>query len=302
METEAGKVLFFLSAMFYLWENGFHFMSRPFKTKEGELFVADGKSLYFLTSWIEGKYIDFSGEDQLEAAVNLLVEMHRKGEGFHPPENCIPRNDIGKWPDKWQKRIRDLKIMAVLSQEEKDDFDKTFHGIVNICLDEAHQSLKLIQSAGYEDYCQDLINLKPLCHRDFVYHNIIVNDTNSTNVHHGYYGHNAYLIDFEYCVQDSRVIDLARLIRTVFIEHPWEIGTAQRIIRGYQKIYPLTLTEEKLLLALLLFPHDIWRTGHKWYFAQQRKKSTYQLLCRHCQFYHKKYHLLKKLEQGLLSL
>lgn len=264
-------------------------MSRIFRNNEGGLYVAQGSDLYFLTEWIEGKYIDFSQGEQLDAASNLLADMHRMGEGFDPPKECLARNDLGRWPSKWHQRITDLKIMAELSQRQKDDFDQVFCKLVNICLEEAYQALNIIKSAGYTEYCRSLSDLKPLCHRDFVYHNLIFN------------GSGAFLIDFEYCIQDSRVIDLARFIRTSFVEYPWEVDTAQRIITGYQERYPLTITEEKMLLAVLMFPHDIWRTGHKWYFSQQRNKSIYHFLCQQCRFYNHKYQVWRKLEQGFLS-
>jgi len=264
-------------------------MSRPFRNNEGGLYVAHESDLYFLTEWIEGKYIDFSQGKQLDDAIKLLADMHRMGEGFDPPKECLVRNDLGRWPSKWHQRITDLKIMAELSQRQKDSFDQVFSKIVNVSLEEAYQAMNIIESAGYKEYCRSLNDLKPLCHRDFVYHNLIFN------------GSGAFLIDFEYCIQDSRVIDLARFVRTSYIEYPWEMDTAQKIILGYQERYPLTITEKKLLLALLMFPHDIWRTGHKWYFSQQRNKSLYHFLCQHCRFYNYKYQLWRKLEQGFLS-
>jgi CotS family spore coat protein len=290
MSMEAGKLLFFLSAMDYLWHNGFYQMSRPVKNNEGELYVGSGPDLYFLTEWVEGSYPDFSRGEQVDAAVSLLADFHRKGEGFDPPQDCIPRNNLGQWSDKWQQRIKDLKKMKELAKEKKDDFDQIFLKIVNIALDEASQALNVIESAGYLDFSQSQRVLKPLCHRDFVYHNLLFRDGVT------------FLIDFEYCVQDSRVIDLARFIRTTFIHHPWEIETAERIIWGYQDRYPLTLTEQRMLMAVLIFPHDIWRIGHKWYLSGKKKRALYHLLCRQCQCYNQKYQMLKKLEQGFLSL
>lgn len=290
VETDPEKLLFFLSAMDYLWQRGFHSMSRLLRSDEGELYVSHGGERYFLTQWIEGDYIDFSQEDQLTSAVHLLADMHRRGEGFEPPKGCVPRNDIGRWPKKWRQRMDDLEKMAELSTGQKDEFDRVFHKIVKLSLEEAGLALKEIEEAGYGEYCLGQREMKPLCHRDFVYHNLIFD------------GSQVFLIDFEYCVQDFRVIDLARLIRTTFIHHPWEGETVRKMIAAYQEKYPLSCTEQRMLLALLQFPHDIWRTGHKWYFAEQKKKSYYHLLCRQCQFYHDKYLLLEKLEQGFLAL
>lgn len=285
-----GKLLFFLSAMDYLWQKGFYQMSHLIRNREGKLYVDHGSGMYFLTEWIEGKYPDFSQKEQLDTAVFLLAKLHQKGEGFDPPPGCIPRNDLGRWPDKWRQRIADLKVMREIAEGKRDDFDLIFRQIVDIALDDAYQALEAVESAGYLQYCTEQRLIKPFCHRDFVYHNLIYN--------HG----KAFLIDFEYCLQDSRVIDLARFIRTTFVHHPWEIRTGERIVSVYRGAYPLTSTEEKLLRAVLLFPHDIWRTGHKWYFSGQRKKTIYHLICRQYRFYDQKYHLLEKLEQGFLSL
>ena len=290
IDMEVGKLLFFLGAMNYLWQKGFYQMSRLVESRTGKLYVSFGPHLYFLTEWVEGKYPDFSQAAHLDAAVYLLADLHKKGEGFEPPQGSIPRNDLGRWPAKWQERICDLKMMQEFARFKSNDFDRVFGKIAGVALDDAFQALDILDSAGYPAFARRQSEIKPLCHRDFVYHNLVYRDGM------------AYLIDFEYCLQDSRLIDLARFIRMTFINHPWELETAGRIISGYQYYYPLNRTEEKLLSAVLTFPHDIWRIGHKWYLAGQRKDSLYQLLCRQCQFYHQKNLLCHKLQQGFLSL
>ncbi|MCR6545326.1 CotS family spore coat protein [Dehalobacterium formicoaceticum] len=284
------SLLFYLSAMEYLWQKGFHHISRICRNQEGGLYVAEGEELYFLTEWIEGPCLDFSQSEQLDLAADVLGSFHRQGAGFIPPADCLPRNDIGRWPDKWQLRIMDLKIMGSLSRGGKNDFDHLFHQMLPQGLRDAEQSLSMLQGGEYRSYCRTLEERKPLCHRDFVYHNLIL--------HQG----EVFIIDFEYCVQDSPLVDLARFLRTSFVEQPWEIKTGGRILARYQDQAPLSPAEQTLLLALLVFPHELWRAGHNWYLSGQRKKNAYQLLCCYGEIYHRKVQFWRKMEQGFLSL
>jgi CotS family spore coat protein len=283
VEMAPAKLLFFLSSMDYLWDQGFHTMSRLIKSSQGEMYVEEAGSLFFLTEWVEGRYVNLAHPPELKKAVQLLADMHLKGEGFHPLPGCIQRNDIGQWEKKWQRRMKDLEKMAVLCKKETHTFDFIFRKTVQDALIQGSRALQLLASLGYKDYCRELEKKKPLCHRDFVYHNMI------------YSGAEIFLIDFEYCVQDSRVIDLARFIRTGWLRHPWEVGRSLEIVDLYNRYYPLSSIEYRLLEAVLMFPHDVWRCGHRWYFSGQRKNSILKGLRQEYDYHNRKWEVLKKL-------
>ncbi|WP_148136332.1 CotS family spore coat protein [Candidatus Formimonas warabiya] len=288
ISTDPARLIFFLAAMDYLWQRGFFRMSKLVKALNGDLFTQSGTDLFFLTEWVEGRYINFSRREELEEAVRLLADLHRLGEGFSPPEACVPRNDIGRWPEKWRKRIADLETMSGLSESQADGFDIIFHRMCGIWLEDAYRALDILESSGYRAYSGEQSQLKPLCHRDFVYHNII------------YTGQEGFLIDFEYCVQDSRLTDLARFLRTNWRNHRWERDGVQEILSVYHGRYPLSPTEQRLLPAVLMFPHEVWRAGHRWYFSRQRKKSVYDDLSQQYQCHREKQELLNNFTRGFI--
>lgn len=266
MSQNPEKVLFFLAAMEYLWQQGFQQMSQVIKSLDGDLLVKRGDESFFLTEWIEGRPVNPLDPEEWNCSIEMLAQMHRLGEGFVPPAGCIPKNDIGRWPRKWAERIADLKKMAVLASQGQTPFDFIFIRLIPKALAQAQAAIEILEKVGYQEYCAGLKKIPPLCHRDFVYHNIIIREGQ------------VYLIDFEYCVQDTRVTDLARLVRTSWINHPWERDRAGEIVVRYHSYYPLREVELKLLEAALMFPHKVWRTGHRWYFSHQSSQHLYEVL------------------------
>lgn len=289
VDTHPEKVKFMLHAMEHLWQRGFHNMSRVIKDCYGNVLVEKDDGVYFLTEWIEGRYVDLGKDQELMMAVHLLATIHRKGEGFNPPENCTKRNDVGRLKEKWVKRISDLEKMKSLVHKGNNSFDNDFKQMVDIALEQGKSALATLDVFGYEKYSAELITKKPLCHRDYVYHNII------------YHNHDLYVIDFEYCVQDSRVTDLARFVRTTWYRHLWEEQITKRIVFLYHKNNPLSDVEFRLLLSMLLFPHDVWRIGHRWYFSGNRSKKLHNALIQELKYKTEKLNVLWKLEKGFIS-
>jgi CotS family spore coat protein len=284
--TDSRRLLFNLSVMDYLWERGFHRMSRLIKNTDGRMYVECTDGLAFLTEWIEGRHVNFLNRFELKKSVHLLAEMHLLGEGFDPPKNCHPRNDIGQWEEKWRRRIEDLEKMAVLSLDGRTSFDVEFQKIYPFSIKDAWEALDALSLIGYGSYCLKLQNKRPICHRDFVYHNIIYQEPN------------VYLIDFDYCVQDSRVTDLARFVRTCGKRYNWKEGLAEEIVYWYHRYYPLSLREQELLLAVLKFPHEIWRAGHRWYFSSRRPRELVELIKQELSCRGEKIQVLRRIREG----
>jgi len=281
------RLLFSLAAMDYLRYRGFTGMARLIKSVQDELYVISDDELFFLTPWIDGRYINLLNLQELQIGVQLLAQMHMKGEGFIPPRESEPRNDIGRWTTKWARRIKDLEQMEIKCREENDEFSTVFKQVIQRAVYDAYTSLQSLHRFGYTEYCKMLEEKKPLCHRDFVYHNVI------------FTGAEAFLIDFEYCVLDSRITDLARLIRAGWEKHPWEVDRAIKIISFYHQSYPLTEIEYCLLWAVMLFPHNIWRVGHNWFLGGQRKESLIKAISQECLYYPWKWEILSKIKPDL---
>ena len=260
-------------------------MSRLIRNFCGEMYVECPDGLVFLTEWIEGRHVNFLDPFELRKSVRMLAEMHLLGEGFSPPKNCHPRNNIGKWEEKWRQRIRDLEMMAALSLNGETSFDRDFQKIYPLIVKDAWDAVEELSLIDYPSYCLKLQKKRPLCHRDFVYHNIIYQDPD------------VYLIDFDYCVQDSRITDLGRFVRTCGKQYHWNQGLAEEIVYWYHRYYPLPLTEQKLLLTVLKFPHDIWRAGHRWYFSSKRTKGVAEFLKQELSCRDQKTQVLKRIRE-----
>ena len=96
------------------------------------------------------------------------------------------------------------------------------------------------------------------CHHDYAHHNILVDDKNELNI-----------IDFDYCILDSHLHDLASLLIRAMKGAKWSKDKADLIIKNYCKSNGLYEDEFKLIGDFIKFPQTFWQIGIQYYWEQQ---------------------------------
>lgn len=210
-------------------------------TVTGEPLFIQGNLGYLLCKWVEGRQLNFSSIADLLQAVNLMAELHLKGEGYAVQTGCWQRNRLGTWLPQWVSASEEIRQCPYLGT------------LLNDLLSQAAEGLKLLTLGEvYQQEVELAERLGTLCHRDLVNHNFMLDNL-------GY----LHIIDFEYCALELPVADLGRFLRKALPLQHWNWEVMQQLLNSYQTIYPISPGGIQLLRAYLTFPHEWWRLARR---------------------------------------
>lgn len=250
-----GELLFMFSAMEHLYAKDFVRLARINRTKDGVPFVPYGGSYYFVTDWVSGREADYGLEQDLQATVITLAQLHKASRGLQPLPGSYLKTELGRWPENFHRRGEQLQEFAweAKRKREKTKFDRLFLKEVDSYYLEAQEAQTALAGTSYWELVRIAQQECGFCHHDMAYHNVIIKDGQG------------YLIDFDYCLCDMRIHDLASLIIRNMKKHNWDIFVAERILKYYHGQFPLFQKEFKVMHAFMMFPQDFWQVAWTYY-------------------------------------
>ena len=253
------KLLFVCGAKEHLIKNGFDKVDRYFLNIDGYPYALVNEDLYTLSMWLKGRECDFHKIDEVKLAASTLAKLHIASKGYDPPENSKLKSDLGRWPGLMKKRLKALDKMKEMARKKnnKSDFDLLYIKSVEFYKELAKEASKVLMTSDYERLCEIAEKEKILCHHDFTYHNIIIDDNDEVNI-----------IDFDYCKREIRAFDISNFMIKVLKRVDWDIQFAKEIIDSYNEVSPLEDSEYKVLLAYLQFPQRYWRLANRYYYNE----------------------------------
>lgn len=251
------KLMFIHAAKEHLIQNGFPYVDRYDLNIDGDPYALVNDDLYTVSEWIKGKECDFHDIEQVKVAAKSLAALHEASRGYDPPENCILKTDIGRWPATMDKRIRSFDKMRDMSRKKsnKSEFDLCYLKNMEYYKQIGKKSSELLNHSSYYQLSEQADRDKIFCHHDFTYHNIIMGDDN-----------NVHVVDFDYCKREIRTYDIANFMIKVLKRVEWNMDYADAIINSYNEVSPLKEEEYKVLYAFLMFPQRFWRLANKYYY------------------------------------
>ena len=253
------KLMYIYKAKEHIINNGFDKIDKNELNLKGLPYALVNEDLYVVTQWIDGRECDFKNESDLKLAAEVLAKFHNAARNFTPEDNLKARNDIGKLPFTFEKRLMTLNKMRDLARKnkKKTDFDILYLENVDFYIELAKRASKSLDIGCYNRVCQNDSQDKVLCHHDFTYHNILIKDNGDT-----------YIVDFDYCKEEIQVYDVATLMIKALKRLDWDRGKAKIILDSYNAIKPITKDELNVLKALLIFPQRFWRLANRYYYKE----------------------------------
>ncbi|MGL4570272.1 MAG: CotS family spore coat protein [Clostridium sp.] len=251
---------FILSSMNHLRDNGFNSVLEILKTKSGKQYVEiDGKYAY-LTDWIKSRQSDFNNLEELSLVSNKLSELHKFSCGFNITPVMKPRIYWFSWINTFKTRINEIRdFQNRISQKAyKNDFDILYLSSLEEEIDRGCRSIKGLEKCKYFEIMQEQVMKRGFCHHDFANHNILIDDNEEIKI-----------IDFDYCILDSNIHDLASLMIRSMKGDKWDKSIANVILDSYSKNIILTKDEFEMMKEFMRFPQDFWQIGLQVYWEQQ---------------------------------
>lgn len=258
--------LFILSAMKHLMDNGFEGIIPFIPTKDGQLYVELKDGYGFLTEWLPGRECDYSNPIELDIAAVTLAKLHNASRGFNPGPEVEYRDGWGKWVEKFTSRIMDMMEFKKIieAKSEHTYFDTVYYDNVDYHLVQAEQAVEHLKNSRYFELMEAEMKNKSFCHHDYAHHNVLISGDFT-----------AHVIDFDYCICDTRIHDLSSLIiRNMRHGNYSNMEKAQYIINCYLKEGYLKTDEIEVMNAFMEFPQDFWQVGLQYYIEKQDWKES----------------------------
>ncbi|MCH5138916.1 CotS family spore coat protein [Clostridiaceae bacterium UIB06] len=255
-----GHFLFIISAIKHLQNNGFKNIPEIIKTQKGMEYIEVAGSYAYLTKWITSRECNYDNSVDILIASSKLAELHKKSRGFEANETMNPRVGWFKWIEVFKTRrdeILDFK-RRIYKNKNRSEFDNKYLSMMKQELARAEMSIENLIKSPYLDFMNKEIINKSFCHHDYANHNVLVDSHGEINI-----------IDFDYCILDTHIHDLASLIIRRMKNGKWNISNALFIIQAYSVINEVKKEEIPIMAGFMEFPQDYWQVGIQYYWEKQ---------------------------------
>lgn len=251
-----GHFLFVLSAMKHLLCKGFSGIIPFIPTISDELYIEMEKGFGFLTDWVQSRECDYSNPVDLKMAAVTLAKLHRASQGFNVVQDSEPRIGWGKWIEKFSGRVDEIKKFKDIIKNKSNHtyFDRIYLDYADYYINQGSLAIEHLKESEYFNLSQKEMGNRSFCHHDFAHHNVLISDD-----------FKVYIIDFDYCICDTRIHDLTSLIIRNMRHGNWNMEKAQYIVDCYLKEGHIEKEEVPVMNGFLEFPQDFWQVGLQYY-------------------------------------
>lgn len=251
---------FIISAIDHLQKRGFQKIPEIINTKENSKFIMIGGNYAYLTKWIPSRVSNYDDINELKRVTEKLGEFHKCSEGFNINNAMKPRIGWFSWINVFETRcdeILDFK-KRIAQKAYKSNFDKIYLDAIDDELQRGKRAIEDLKSDKYINIMDKHVMKRGFCHHDFAHHNILIDENKEINI-----------IDFDYCILDTNLHDLASLMIRTMKGGNWNSDTANIILNSYSKTHELYDEEVNLIKSFIRFPQEFWQRGLQYYWEQQ---------------------------------
>lgn len=254
------KLQFIIAAIEHVYQGGFTRLARILPDMQGNYYFTHNNHLLFLTPWVHGEQCEVRKPAHLTAATETLAEFHHYSRGLIPPLGSRFKVMWDRWPEVLLRRAAMLEhFKEKASTLPSSPFIRLWLKHFDYYHLQAGQALSLLKSSAYTQLADLARREQTFIHRDVAGRNFIIS-----------HDQKAYLIDFDYCRFDLRLVDVQRLIERSMKKWQWNFDVAFFIISRYHQIHPLRPEEFKVMQAFMTFPQKFWRLSDRYF---NRKKN-----------------------------
>lgn len=247
------RILFIHGAKEHLYKKDFCNIDRFICSKKGLPYVNIDGTYYTVTDLIDGRECDLDkNEDVIKASI-ALAQMHNSSRGYIPPEKCLVKDDLGKLPAQFTKRLEEIKRIKKAAQKEKGNLDYLILQYIDYFYNLGEEAVNLINKSKYNELVEKTREEKLFCHHDYTHSNIIIGSRETS------------VINFNLCSFELKIYDLANLLRRKMRKCNWDVKEAKIIIDAYRTVEPISEDEFFVMKIMLQFPQKFWRVVNKYY-------------------------------------
>jgi hypothetical protein len=216
----------------------------------------DGRRWFYITPWPDTRRIFFHNPDHLSLLVDMLLGfrkiMRHNGAGYR----MLPKLEKINLIYKFTAIIDSLNSFALLAKFriKPSRFDSLFLQYYNTAVHQVEQILQQLEKWEYPRLLAN-ISLNDIVINRLVRNNLRISIENR-----------AICLRCIDCRPDLPVIDLGTLLVKTGRSLQWSQAVVYQILSQYEREYPLSLAEQKVLLAFLTCPWSFYRLAARYYY------------------------------------
>ena len=251
---------FILSAILHLKKRNFHTIPNIIARNDGCPYLKIGNKYGYLTPWVVCRESNYDNPVDLINAAIKLAEMHKCSQGFTLDEEMKPRIYWFSWLNTFNtrgKEILDFK-QRISQKAHKSEFDNLYLELMKDEIERVENSIDNLKKSNYYKVMEREVLGRGFCHHDYAHHNVLIDSNNNINI-----------IDFDYCILDSKLHDLCSLAIRAMKDGKWSMEKFQLIIEAYSTVSFIAEDEVEIMASFIEFPQIYWQLGIQYYWEQQ---------------------------------
>lgn len=251
---------FIINSIKHVLSNDFESVLPIQPSSDGRDFIEVSPSRYgFLCPWVQSREADYDNPVELRMCIDTLAQFHLASRGF-PQDIIDTRYLYGRWHKRFRKRADEMLYFKALiaAKENKTEFDSIYLNYFSAHYRQALSCIKHLDESPYLDVMKRHKKESYLCHHDTANHNFLI--TPRCKV---------YMIDFDYCIQDTNLHDLCSVIIRNMKYGNWNKEVFNNITDMYSRTIPVTDEEKNVMACFMEFPQDFWQIGLQYYSEKQ---------------------------------
>lgn len=263
-------LLFVHEVLDYLQARGFQAVLPCLRAPTGESCTVLHGLTYVLYPWRQSREADFDEAADLALGIEVLTELHGYSAGFIPYRSDPDRVRWGLWPRIFTARRAQLAEFGhrAAAQARSSTFCAWYAEVFPYYYAQAWQTLNVLAASPYAALSAEGVRQRTICHHDCSARNLLIDENKG-----------ATLVDFDYCLADLRLHDLANLMLRLLRHNHWRPEVALKVLGLYDQYEPLDRREQSVLYPLLLWPQDFWQVGLQYFLEelpwnQERYEAT----------------------------
>lgn len=256
-----GHFLFIIFAIRHLQTHGFKNIPKILNTVSGKKYIKIKNSFAYLTPWIISRIADYDDDNDIFLASSKLAELHESSLGFKLTRNMNPRINWFKWIETFNTRCNEILDFKrrILNKNIKSEFDNLYFSRIEQEVENCKHSIQNLVQTNYLEKMKSEVIKNGFCHHDYANHNILISPDGNVNI-----------IDFDYCILDTHLHDLASLLIRRMKHGKWSLKNAIFILDSYNSINRVLQDDIPIMAAFIEFPQEYWQIGIQYYWENHR--------------------------------
>lgn len=251
---------FIFSAIKHLKNRGFNKIPEIINTKDDLGYISLGNNYAYLNKWIDSRSCNYKDLKELKLASETLGELHNCSEGFTLSRHMKPRISWFSWIRVFETRYEEILDFErrIYQKAYRSQFDEIYLNFIKDELEMAKKAIDELKDNKYIEIMDKEVIKRGFCHHDYAHHNVLISKDGEINI-----------IDFDYCILDTHLHDLASLLIRSMKDGNWSIDKAYFILDSYSNTHSLFEEEVRLMKGFIRFPQGFWQIGLQYYWEQQ---------------------------------